>query len=141
MMTRLATVQRAKRVGAEAALARARSEEEDALAAEEDMRAKLTDAHKQWLDHLAEPRFAPEFSVLLSNAVIGRADDVDGTVRDTATAAEASLRAQSEWQLLEARVRHGDASLHSFRRKVARRFEEKRTAERADRTTYDWSSS
>ena len=137
VMTRLAAVQRAKRVGAEAALAQARRTEDEARAAEDEAHASLANAHRHWLDHMAEPSFSPEYGALLSNALVGCANDLDGAARETAATAEARARTQSEWQMLEARVRTSETSLKSFRRKVARRDEERRTAELADRTTYD----
>lgn len=138
VMTRLATVQRAKRVGAEAALAEARRAEEEAEAAEQEARASLSGAYEQWADHMAEARFSPEFSALLSNALVRRADEVDNSARETAASAETRTQRQSEWQVLEARVRASEETLRGFRRKVARRLEETRTAELADRMTFAW---
>jgi len=138
VMTRLATVQRAKRVGAEAALAEARRVEDEAQATEGRARATLADAHRQWVDHMAAPRFLPEFSALLSGVLVRSADDADDAARETEASADARAHRQSEWQMLEARVRAGEDKLRDFRRKVARRVEENRTAERADRTTFAW---
>lgn len=138
VMTRLATVQRAKRVGAEAALAEARRVEQEAQAAEENACATLAGAHRQWVDHMAEFRFLPEYSALLSNVLVRSADDADAAARETAAGVEARAHRQSEWQVLEARVRAGDDALRGLRRKVARRIEETRIADRADRTTFAW---
>lgn len=138
VMTRLATVQRAKRVGAEAALAEARRVEDEAQATEESARATLADAHRQWVGHMEAPRFLPEFSALLSGVLVRSAGDVDAAARETAASADTRAHRQSEWQVLEARVRAGEETLRGFRRKVARRVEENRTADRADRTTFAW---
>ncbi|HZF44370.1 MAG TPA: hypothetical protein VEZ48_13280 [Sphingomonadaceae bacterium] len=138
-MTRLAAVQRAKRVGAEAALGEARRVEAEAETAQADAQARLVDAHEQWLGHMEAGRFSPELAGLLSNAVVGRAGELDQAEAQTATAADARARSQSEWQVLEARVRAGEDGLRDLRRKVARRREESRVAERADRTTLAWS--
>lgn len=138
VMTRLATVQRAKRVGVQAALAEARRVEDEAEATEERAHATLADAHRQWVDHMEAPRFFPEFSALLSGVLVRSAGDVDAAARDTAASADTCAHRQSEWQVLEARVRAGEETLRGLRRKVARRVEENRTAERADRTTFAW---
>lgn len=137
-MTRLAAVQRAKRVGAEAALAEARRAEEEAGAAEAEAHASLADAHGQWMARMAEPRFCPEFVSLLSGVLVRRADDADEAKLATEASADARAHRQREWQVLEARVRTGEAALRGFRRKVARRVEENRTNELADRTTFAW---
>lgn len=138
-MTRLASVQRAKRVGAEAALIEARSAEEEARSAEAGAREAMSEAHREWLDHIAIPRFSPEFSAMLSHALIGCEATVGDAVRQTTEAEGARTQSQAAWQVLEARVRTGEEALRVFRRKVARRAEENRIAELADRTTYAWS--
>lgn len=139
VMTRLASVQRAKRIGAEAALIESQTAEEEAQTAESDARTEMTDAHRHWLDHIAEPRFSPEFSTMLSHALIVCETKVEGASLRAVEAGDVRAQCQSEWQVLESRVRTGDAALRSFRRKVARRAEENRLAELADRTTYTWS--
>lgn len=141
VMTKLGIVQRAKRTGAEVALAAARGAEREADDARDEAQARVAGAHRQWLDHLADPSFSPEFAALLSGALIGRESEADGAARHVDEASDRRAERQSDWQLLEARVKSGDASLKRLRRKVAWRGEENRLAALADRTTSQWSRS
>ena len=141
VMAKLAAVQRAKRVGAQAALAAARVDEREADAARDVAEAGMVDAHRDWLDHLAGAEFSPEFSRLLSGVLVGCEREADGAARHAAETSERRGERQSDWQRLDARVKSGDASLKRLRRKVAWRVEEHRLAALADRTTSQWSRS
>jgi len=138
MVKRLASIQRARRVGAEAAMAAAAAAERDARRTEEAAVAKSRAAQRQWNEYLAEPGFSPEFSRALSAILVAREDEAVEAGRETGRRAEAHVARTGEWQQLEAEVQLSEASLRRLRRKVARKQEEKAMAVLADRTTWSW---
>ena len=140
-MDRLASVQRAKKAGAEAALLSARLAEAEASAAEEEAKARTEAAQFEWGAHLSGAAFSPEFSGALASLLIQSETEASDASGRRARAAELAARRQGDWQLSEARSRSGEEALRRLRRRVRRRAEEDRLAEMADRVTYDWSRS
>ncbi|HYD38756.1 MAG TPA: hypothetical protein VEA60_14150 [Allosphingosinicella sp.] len=139
LMVRLASVQRIKTVAAEAALMAARAAEAAARSAEEEAAARTEAARNDWDEHLSADSFSPEFSRALAARLIERETVASDASLRRERSAEIAGRRQEEWQLSEARARSGDSSLRRLRRRVARRAEEDRLAEIADRITFDWS--
>jgi hypothetical protein len=141
LMIRLASVQRVKKVAAEAALLSARLAEAEARTAEVDARARSEAAQIEWGEHLAGASFSPEFNGALASLVIRSETEVSEASGRSALAAQIADRRQGDWQRSEARSRSGDESLRRLRRRLRRRTEEDRLAEMADRVTFDWSRS
>ena len=139
MMKRLADVQRAQRVGAEAALGEAAEAEREARRAQEAALAKSRAAHRQWAEYLAEPGFSPEFSRALCAQVIEREAAADEAGSETARRREAHEMREQEWQRLEAQVRQSETSVRRLGRRVARKQDETAMSALSDRITWSWS--
>jgi hypothetical protein len=139
LMTRLASVQRIKKIAAEAALMSARAAESQARSVEAEAKARTEAARAEWGEHIAGTAFSPEFSRALAARVIEGETAASGASRRRERAAEATARRQDDWQVSQARSRSGEDSLRRLQRRVRRRIEEDRLAETADRVTFDWS--
>ena len=138
LMMRLVSVQRAQRVGAEAAMRIAADAERRARASEEEARDDSVAARRQWLDYVDKPGFSPQYSKALRAWVTERERALE-----TATAVtrrKSDVRAENElaWQRSEAEVRRSETTTRRLRRKVERCAEERRASELNDRTTFDW---
>ena len=139
LMVRLASVQRVKKLAAEAALMSARAGEAQARTAEEAAKARTDAAQAEWHEHISGGSFSPEFSGALAALVIEREKEASNASLRTERAAGVVHRRQEDWQVSEVRSRSGEASLRRLRRRVRQRAEEDRMAEMADRVTFDWS--
>ena len=139
MMRRLAAVQRARRVGAEAAMAAAAQAEREAAEAEREAEARSLSARLDWSEHLARPGFSPEFSRALSSVLIVREGEAGEAARKARSSEDNHAERRGEWQRLEAQVRLSEQSVKGLRRKVARKEDERKMAALADRVTYFWS--
>lgn len=139
LMVRLASVQRVKKAAAEAALLSARHAESQALAAEEEAKARTEAAQLEWGAHVSGAVFTPEFGGALAALVIRTETEATDASLRSERAAGLAARRQGDWQVSEARSRSGEESLRRLRRRVRRRAEEDRLAQMADRVTFDWS--
>ena len=139
LMLRLASVQRAKRLAAEAQMNEAASAAQKAAAADAVAMQLRTDAEGEWTDYLGRPSFTPEFARALSAQLIDRAEEASQAAERKQKALNEQSEKQQAWRVLEAGVRQSDGSIRKLRRQVARRTDEKRLAELGDRTTYAWS--
>jgi hypothetical protein len=139
LMVRLASVQRIKKVAAEAALMSARAAEVQARTAEEEAKAQTVAARTEWDEHISGTAFSPEFSRALAARVVEGETSASGASRRRERASETTVRRQDDWQVSQARSRSGEDSLRRLQRRVRRRIEEDRLAETADRVTFDWS--
>jgi hypothetical protein len=113
LMARLVVVERAKRAGAEAALAEARTDEQRARDREEGARELVAEAQHQWFDYIGKAGFSPEYTGALSSRLVERENGAAAAAGETRKAAEFHSRRQSDWQALEARVRLSEASCAS----------------------------
>lgn len=136
---KLVHVQKAQRQGAETELARARAEEERRFHAQADAEASVERAHDDWREHLGSGGFSPEFARGLGERLLLRLDVEAQRRREAEEAAQASAARESQWRLLEARVKGGERTLRGLARKVARKTEERGQAALADRVTSRWS--
>ncbi|HEX9933329.1 MAG TPA: hypothetical protein VGB08_10855 [Allosphingosinicella sp.] len=138
-LTRLAAVQRAQRVGAEAALQAARAAEREAEAREQAARRAAAAAGEDWRAYVGEPGFSPDYCRALSARLLDREQEQSACAGRTAQAGERAGRREGDWQRLEAQVRTSERSVGRLKRKVAQRIEEGRLEEVADRITQRWS--
>lgn len=139
MMERLLSVQQVKRASAEAALAAARSEEQEARLAEDNARSASLTAERHWLDHLARSGFSPEYGRALSALLIERETETGQAAAATLRQGEICGEKEQVWQRSEALLRHSEAATRRLRRKVMRKHEEKSLAQLGDRLTFAWS--
>ncbi len=137
----IAAVQRARRMGAEAALAESAEAEARSRREEEAAQLLVQDARQEWGAYLAKSGFSPQYHSALSGRIVVREQEQSVRAQAAAKAAEDRSRRELEWQVLEAQVRVGETSMKRLRRKLARRVDEANLAEAADRLTFRWSRS
>lgn len=137
-VARLTEVQRAARAGAEAALAAARARSESAQADERTALAVAEQAQAQWLDLVSAGGFSPEYSRVLAGRLVEREAEADAASVQARSSEELAARREGDWRLAEAKVRASEDRLRLARRRLARRSEEQRLTEVADRTTRAW---
>lgn len=138
-LTRLIAVQRARRAGAEGAFADALETERAACIEAQAAGEMAETAREEWRVYVSKPGFSPDYQRSLSGRLIGRDSEHRARTAEAAQAADAADRRRQEWQTLEAQVRSGEGSVHRLKRKIARRSEESRLGEVADRITSKWS--
>lgn len=137
-MAQLLDVQRARRGGAEAALAAAAAKTAAARTDERSAAARSASAEAEWLEQLSAGGFAPEYCRVLAGRLVDREDEARTAALQLRAAEELQASRDAEWRRLEAQTRGGEISLRRARRREARRLEEHRLAELADRTTRAW---
>lgn len=138
MMSQLLAVQRAQRSAAEIALAEARRVEAREREGEQAAIAACDAALQSWTQCVAEAGFSPEYSRMLSAALIERdAEATNARARAEATA-QLALRREQDWRALEAQVRAGSTTGARLCRKLVQRSEERRLAALADQVTRTW---
>lgn len=137
-IARLDAVQRARRAGAEAALAAARDSEARAGDAAQSARDRRDADQDLWFDYLGRSGFAPEYARAMANRLV--ASDAAATEADERLrlAVQMSEQRVADWRAAEAHVRATGKQLTNARRGAARRHEERRLAVLADRVTFDW---
>lgn len=136
VMARLVAVQRAKRAGAEAELGQARQRERQARDVERDALAGSEAAEQDWRMFISAPGFAPEYGQALASRLVAADDRAQEATTRARAASEAHASRTRQWQALEAQVRSSEIRLNRLERRLARRDEERRVAEQADRVTF-----
>lgn len=137
-IVKLSGIHRAMKVQAQDLLAVAREAELVAIDAERTACREMDIAHGEWLDCLARPGFAPEYSSALATRLIAREAEAQGARAQCGLAADAHLRQQDAWRLAEARERASRDNVRNAKRNAARHREDKRLDALADRVTHDW---
>lgn len=135
---RLVAVQRAARAGAEASLADAREDSESTQAAERDALADSEQAQTEWLHFVSGSGFSPEYSRVLAGRAVQREAQAEAAAARARAAERMEAQREDDWRNLQAQVRASEEKLRRGQRRVARRQEEQKLADMADRITQAW---
>lgn len=138
LMRQLLAVQAARRGGAEALLAEARTKESVARDDERAAAAARDGALGDWTRCVGVAGFSPEHSRALSGLVVERDQEADEAGRRAEAASQLADGREQDWRMREAELRAGSKARDRLQRKLVRRGEEQRLTALADQVTRDW---